>query len=496
MDNLREKTFKGYKWTSILVASNVFVNSIILISLGYLLNTDEIGLRAIILFLIGLARTLSEFGISQALIQRQENNSSELNALFTFNIAIGLVMAGVMYILAVPLSLFYQHAELIPLVHLTSIVFLVEPLSLVFVALLERNMNFKVLAKLNLIRLVVNGTFTIITAYIGWGEYSFVVGQLISTIVFTLFIATYFKIWGDWFPKFTIRILYVKPYLNFGIFISGKSFVNYFSRNFDELVIGKMFGMEILGIYHFAKQVIDRIIDSTVQVTSKVTYPIFCNMTRDSKDNAVFNLYYLKLSHVVGTFGFPVFSLLIVLIPQLLPIMFSNKWDQSIFIMQIFCAKGLVDIISAGFATNSLYAFNKTKWAFYTDLTLLPVRVLMMYFACLVNINLVAVSYTLFVLLKAGVLQSLVNKLTGIKYKYYLRTLSKPLLASSLITSCLLYLIQNSWPIYWLVISTIGFILLYIALMLLWDRQIILEIMNEAKKILKKKNKVQGTEVA
>ncbi|MCK4860242.1 MAG: oligosaccharide flippase family protein, partial [Candidatus Omnitrophica bacterium] len=57
---------------------------------------------------------------------------------------------------------------------------------------------------------------------------------------------------SNWRPKILFRWQRVKELLGFGLNLTGFSFVNYFNRNLDNLLIGKFLGPASLGFYNLA----------------------------------------------------------------------------------------------------------------------------------------------------------------------------------------------------------------------------------------------------
>ncbi|NER44766.1 oligosaccharide flippase family protein [Bacillus megaterium NBRC 15308 = ATCC 14581] len=57
------------------------------------MTPTELGERSIVMVIVGLSATLTQFGIAQAIISREEVLDEELDTLFIFNIIIGCFYA-------------------------------------------------------------------------------------------------------------------------------------------------------------------------------------------------------------------------------------------------------------------------------------------------------------------------------------------------------------------------------------------------------------------
>lgn len=479
MSKLKAKTVQGFKYTAIYTVLNGLINAVLIVILGHLLGPDQLGLKAIATIIIGLAVTISQFGISQAIIQKDSINKNELNSLFVANLIIGSVGFLITFLLSYPISLFYQQPELSFLLKITSIIFLIEPITLVYRALLEKELELKFITTVNTIKLMSSSIVSVILAVLNMGALGFVIGHIFGTLVSIIIIRIDMHKRNIWKPSFSFSIKDIKPYFSFGFFVTGKNLLNYFSKNFDEVIIGKMLSFEILGIYHLAKQVVDKLIELFTFSISKVTYPLFCKIKNDISD---FQKMYLKITKMVSFIGFPLFSLMVLLLPNLIPLLFQdNEWQKSITIMQIFCLKAMIDILSAGFSSNALYAFNKPERVFYIDLYLVPIRLLSLFAATLLSIEAVAYSYLLFVLLKACLLQYAVNKTININMFNYGSNFMAPLIIS-LVLLFFVNLIEFNMSY---IINIILYLFLYLFLYLLIVKLKYPNLFLELKSILK-----------
>jgi O-antigen/teichoic acid export membrane protein len=467
MEKIRYKAISGIKWTGLYTFINGLLNGVVVIVLGIYLPSNEMGLKSIVTVLIGLSMNLAQFGISQAIVQKKEINNEEISSLFWTNILIGLISFFIIFFSATAVGNFYNDTRLVKLIKLCSIIFLLEPISLIYRALLEKELEFKFLSTINIIRISLSSTVTVILVIIyDQGATSYVIGYIIGLISMLLLLIFHYNRQTNIRVGLHFSIKEIKPYYYFGIYVTGKSLLNYFSKNFDELIIGKLLGLEALGVYHLAKQVIDKFIELITFAFSKVFYPLFCKL----KNSGIIVLKntYLKLTHIVVILAFPVFINLFMLLPEIIQQLgFDyNKWKSSVPLMQIFAVKGLFDILSAGFASSVLYANNMPKLLFKVDLYLFPVRLITLFLASFYNIYIVGLSYLLFVIIKVIILQNLVNRILNMSFKEYFYNINRLIYINVLILS-VIYIIKKLVYIdtYFIFYSIIIYLILYLFLL-------------------------------
>ena len=99
-NNIKNKTIKGVKWTSINTIFTSVITPLHQIILAILLVPEEFAYIAVITLFIGLSNLFSDVGVGEAVIQRDNINSRQLSSLFYFNIFIVILVSFGLFILA------------------------------------------------------------------------------------------------------------------------------------------------------------------------------------------------------------------------------------------------------------------------------------------------------------------------------------------------------------------------------------------------------------
>src|SRR5689334_14541320 len=136
--------------------------------------------------------------------------------------------------------------------HLRAIVLVLSPtllmasLQTVPAALLQRDMQFKLLAGIDGLQAFVSSSTTVVLALLGFGFWALIVGQIVGTMSFTagLVIATR--------QRFARPILaQVREPLTFGWHVIATRFAWYVYSNADFAIVGRVLGKTALGAYSF-----------------------------------------------------------------------------------------------------------------------------------------------------------------------------------------------------------------------------------------------------
>jgi len=88
IENLKYKAIKGVKWTTVKTGIVGLIGPISQIIKAKYLSPEEFGYVAVIMIFIGLFDIVENFGISQAVIQKENVNKEEASSLFFLNIAL------------------------------------------------------------------------------------------------------------------------------------------------------------------------------------------------------------------------------------------------------------------------------------------------------------------------------------------------------------------------------------------------------------------------
>ncbi|WP_159306598.1 oligosaccharide flippase family protein, partial [Klebsiella pneumoniae] len=124
------------------------------------------------------------------------------------------------------------------------------------------------------------------------------VGQ---TLMYSLLTSIMFHMFSGWKPAFTFDFRDIKSIFNFSSNIVAFNFVNFFSRNSDQIIIGKFFSASILGQYSMAYKVMLFPIQSVTAVLTRSLYPVLSRLQESKQDALSAYLNVLKVISLVVT---------------------------------------------------------------------------------------------------------------------------------------------------------------------------------------------------
>lgn len=328
--SLKRKTFKGTVWSIVERFSVQFIQFAVMIVMARILTPADYGLVAMLTIFIAVSQSLVDSGFSQALIRKQDRTETDNSTVFFFNIAVGGILYGILFVCAPLVARFYDEPVLTPLMRVISLSVVVNSLVVVQRALLTIKIDFKTQAKASLTAAVTSGAVGITMAYTGFGVWSIVWFQLSNLAVN----AGMLWIFSHWRPRMLYSWISFRELFGFGSKLALSGIINTLYNNIYKLLIGKVFKASDLGYYSRAHDFSDFPSANLTTVIQRVTYPVLCTMQDD--DDRLRDVYrrFLRLS------AFIVFPLMIGLAALARPVVLlflKEQWLYSATLLPIIC---------------------------------------------------------------------------------------------------------------------------------------------------------------
>jgi PST family polysaccharide transporter len=338
VQDLDSKIRTGVAWTGLTQVAGQMAYLVISVVLTRLLSPQDFGLVAMVLVFTGFATVFTDLGFGASLVQKFDLNQHHKNAVFWISVAAGALVTLVVAAAAPYIASFYNVPALQPLTVAISLIFFINAFATVKVALLQKAMDFRKLAAAQLSGTVLSGIVAIYLAFRGFGVWSIVVMYVANAIVYvaTLWIIT------PWRPDFSMRWGALKDLSKFSRNLLGFSAFNYWTRNGDNLLVGRYAGSAALGIYARSYTIL---LLPVAQVSGVIANVMFPALSAIQKDVERVRDVYLKSISVISLVTFPLTLGLLVVSRSFILALFGDKWAGMIPILQVFCLLGALQSI-------------------------------------------------------------------------------------------------------------------------------------------------------
>jgi O-antigen/teichoic acid export membrane protein len=320
---LRQLAVDAVVWTGIRNWGSQASSFLVFLVLARLLPPEAFGLVAFAATLLAFAQIVINQGFALAIVQRERLDPEHIDTAFWTGIGLSLVLVAFVVGLAEPIAALAGEPELAPLLPWLSLGILLGSLSAVHVALLQRELRFRLLTLRTLVASTIGGLTGVAMALSGFGVWS-LVGQQLTTMGVSVLV-----LWtsSDWRPGIRVSRTHFGDLFQFGISIVGSNIARFFARRSDRLLIGYLLGPAELGIYVIAFRTVDALIDLVNASLRQVAVPVFSRMQGDPT-RLLRALY--SATRTTSLVSFPAFAGLAALAPELVPALFGSQWEASI----------------------------------------------------------------------------------------------------------------------------------------------------------------------
>jgi PST family polysaccharide transporter len=304
-----------------------------------LLSPQDYGLIGMVAVFTNFVAMFKDMGLSMATIQKSEINYDQISTLFWLNVALSVAVMAIAVALSPAVAWFYGDRRLLLITVVTSIGFVIGGLTVQHEALLRRQMKFFVLAAITLLSVIVGYVVGITFAWYGFRYWALVFSQL-ALVGFNTVAVWFVCRWRPGFPKLRSG---VRSMVTFGSNLTGFTTINYFSRNLDNLLIGRVWGAQQLGLYSKAYQLMMIPIDQINMPISSVAVPALSRLT-DSPDR--YRAAYLRMLEKVAIVTMPAVVLMIATSDWIVSIVLGPQWSAASRIFVLLGITGLFQPIA------------------------------------------------------------------------------------------------------------------------------------------------------
>ncbi|MGV2829971.1 lipopolysaccharide biosynthesis protein [Myxosarcina sp. GI1(2024)] len=317
--DLKRQSIRGGAVTLITQASKFAIQMASTVFIARLLTPEDYGLIAMASVVIKFVQMFNNFGLSTAIVQKSQINHQQVSTLFWINTAISTVIGLLIAALSTTIAGFYQEPRLVNIMLILSLVFIMGGLTIQHQALLRRQMRFTRIAQIELFSMIFGVMAGIIAALLDAGYWALVILQVAMGVSYNLG----FWLSCSWRPGWPVWNSGVGSLLAFGGNLTAFNFVNYFSRNLDNILIGRYWGSQELGLYAKAYQLLLLPIQQINTPISSVALP---TLSRLQSQPESYRRYYYKAILAITTVSMPLVAFTFAAADQIILLLLGSEW--------------------------------------------------------------------------------------------------------------------------------------------------------------------------
>lgn len=308
------------------------VNLLSMMVLARIFTPETFGTVAAIMVFYLFFQLMAEAGLGPAIINCDIMLPEDRNGLFGLTLTLGFVMACLFAALAPAFLVFYKLPRVDEVVPYIAVSLFFFAGSIVPNAFLLRDQAFFRIANAGVAAELVSTVGTIGLAMIIDPLHALAAKGALTAL--TLFSVVWYFSGKTKFgrPLPGLKFSAIKPLLAFSSYQFGFNFINYFSRNLDNILVGRYMGAAMLGVYDKAYQLMRYPLMLLTFAMTPAIQPVIRQFAGDAiKVEAIHREFTFKLSIVGALAGLGIF----VLAEWIVRIILGEQWEAVVPIIRI-----------------------------------------------------------------------------------------------------------------------------------------------------------------
>ncbi|RCV66041.1 polysaccharide transporter, PST family, partial [Methanophagales archaeon] len=340
---LAKKAAHGIAWVTLSTILIRIFNFVTKIVLARLLDPADFGLLAIGLLAINTMGLFRDLGFGAALIYKKDDpNHTAANTAFILLPVAATILFALAYLSAPYVAVFFNTAAVEPIIRILALTFIISSFGTVPAMLLEKELEFKKKVIPEVVPVAGYACVAIGLAVHGYGVWSLVYGQITSAVLMAVLI----WVVSSWRPRFSFDIEVAKGLFGYGKHILGASVAIFLITNIDNAIVGRMLGMEALGLYTMAYTISNLPATQITHLVGRVMFPTYSKL-QDDRD--ALRRAYQKTLKYVSMLSIPAALGIFILAPDFVSVLLGEKWMPAVPALQVLCVFGMMRSIAATF---------------------------------------------------------------------------------------------------------------------------------------------------
>ena len=359
-DNLKEKMIGAVAWTSIDRFGMQVVQFVVGIILARLISPENYGLIGMVMIFIPISTLLVEGGFGQALVRKQNASESDFNTVFIFNVAVSVILYFILFFAAPFVAIFFNEPQITVIARILFLVIFFNSFYLIPVVKMQRNLDFKGNAKINIFSILCSGSISVILAFSGFQVWALVFQQVFFHF-FRLLSSLYYV---KWKPTFSFSFRIIREMAAFSLHLLGTNILNAVFNQIYIIILGKFYSKYQTGLYTQANK-LNETTNSTFQtILIGSTYSL---LVKIQDDDERFWRVFRGIASKISIVSFPFMFVLVSVAFPLIVVLYSSIWIEVVPYFQLLTISALFAPLY-GLNMNALNARGKSKITFRIEI--------------------------------------------------------------------------------------------------------------------------------
>jgi len=316
-------------WAAAGSIAQIVSQVIAIAALARILTPAEFGVVSAAALITQLALIFSEFGVGPYVVQRLQLGATAIGTCYVASCCFGAMVAALLWMSAPLLAHALRVPELLLVLRAYAAVFLLAGASAVHDALLQRELNFRLLARADAISFSLGYTgLSIVCALLGFSYWSIVIGHLGQALIRSIMVIAR----QPHVARSPVSLGELRPLLRFGGGQTLSRLANYLAGQADGFVVTARLGITAMGYYGRANQLVTMPAVQLGQIFDKVIFPAVARIQQDRSRAASA---YGRAVTAICLLSLPLSALAWILGEQIVHVALGSQWEAAVQPMRI-----------------------------------------------------------------------------------------------------------------------------------------------------------------
>ncbi len=309
-----------------------------------LLTPQDFGLVAMVASLTAFVSSFNDFGLTMALVHREEIDERDLSALFWVTLKLNAVLALVMVLLAPLLAWFYGEARLTEIVLVLAISTSGLALATQHQSILIRQMRFGTVTLIEVGSLLAGLSLGIAAALLDAGYWALVC-QLVGTDLSKSAALWATSKWrpGRYDSVVRARTPGVRSMLAYGSYLTGFRVINHIGLHLDRVLVGYFSGATAVGLYANSQRWSFYSVD---QVYLPLRNVVVASLSRVQSEPAAYRAACRAAFVPIFSLVMPALAFMFVEARDVILLLLGDQWLAAVPLFRVMCVAGFASAVT------------------------------------------------------------------------------------------------------------------------------------------------------
>jgi lipopolysaccharide exporter len=334
--SINRQMAKGAAWMMLFKIIDRGTGMFSTLILARLLLPEDFGLISLATSVIAMLEVLGAFGLDTALVQRVDATREHFDAVWTFQLIVGLCLGLIVAALAWPTARFYDDPRLATVMFVLALRHIIQGLENVGVIAFRKELRFDQEFRFLVIkRLATTLIVTIPLAFILGNYWALLAGSFVGTC-FTVALS---YVVHPFRPRFSLARL--GELMTFSKWLFLTSVVEFFYGRMANLIVGRWSGAAALGMLSMAREISGMVSRELAAPVNRAVFPGYAQLKGDP---SLLRRSYLKVTSVLILLIMPAGVGLSLLAEPIVTIALGSRWAEATPLLRILALNGVLTV--------------------------------------------------------------------------------------------------------------------------------------------------------